>query len=124
MSRGGRKDGQTGSRGESVSCISLTNLFSRMPPNSLNHRIQVGGTVTGEHGVGLGKVGLLEEQFGEDGVGVMRNIKRALDPRFVQILEIILGAISKIHIGNLPTLNIQAHSQPWKSYKGCCTQIR
>ena len=59
-----------------------------MPTNSLNHPIQVGGTVTGEHGVGLGKVGLLEEQFGEDGVGVMRNIKRALDPRFVHSLEI------------------------------------
>ena len=48
--------------------------------------IQVGGTVTGEHGVGLGKVALLEEQFGEDGVGVMRNIKAALDPRFVKNL--------------------------------------
>ena len=47
---------------------------------------QVGGTVTGEHGVGLGKVALLEEQFGEDGVGVMRNIKAALDPRFVKNL--------------------------------------
>ena len=49
--------------------------------------VQVGGTVTGEHGVGLGKVALLEEQFGEDGVGVMRNIKTALDPRSVQTLH-------------------------------------
>ena len=56
--------------------------------------VQVGGTVTGEHGVGLGKVALLEEQFGEDGVGVMRNIKTALDPRFVQTLH--CKAISKI----------------------------
>ena len=55
---------------------------------------QVGGTVTGEHGVGLGKVALLEEQFGEDGVGVMRDIKTALDPRFVQTLH--CKAISKI----------------------------
>ena len=52
-----------------------------------NHLIKVGGTVTGEHGVGLGKVALLEEQFGEDGVGVMRNIKTALDPRFVKTLR-------------------------------------
>ena len=48
----------------------------------------MGGTVTGEHGVGLGKIALLEEQFGEDGVGVMRNIKTALDPRFVQTLQL------------------------------------
>ena len=47
----------------------------------------MGGTVTGEHGVGLGKVALLEEQFGEDGVGVMRNIKTALDPRFAKFWE-------------------------------------
>ena len=65
----------------------------------------MGGTVTGEHGVGLGKVALLEEQFGEDGVGVMRNIKAALDPRFVQTLHCkILEAISKI-VGDLPEDN-------------------
>ena len=55
----------------------------------------MGGTVTGEHGVGLGKVALLEEQFGQDGVGVMRNIKMALDPRFVKSLG---AAIFKILI--------------------------
>ena len=55
--------------------------------------------------MGLGKVALLEEQFGEDGVGVMRNIKAALDPRFVQTLHCkILEAISKI-VGDLPEDN-------------------
>ena len=80
----------------------------------------MGGTVTGEHGVGLGKVALLEEQFGQDGVGVMRNIKMALDPRFVESL----GATFKILLPNFLKQNIQAHSQPWQSCKGCCTHIR
>lgn len=41
--------------------------------------LSVGGTCTGEHGVGLGKVGLLEQECG-DAVDVMRCIKTALDP--------------------------------------------
>ena len=43
--------------------------------------IQLGGTCTGEHGIGLQKVKLLEEMFGQESIGVMRDIKRALDPR-------------------------------------------
>ena len=39
------------------------------------------GTCTGEHGVGLGKIGLLEEQYGKMGIDVMRRIKLALDPQ-------------------------------------------
>jgi len=39
-----------------------------------------GGTCTGEHGIGLGKVGYLEQEHG-DLVPVMRGIKRLLDPK-------------------------------------------
>jgi len=42
--------------------------------------ISLGGTCTGEHGVGQGKMALLEEQFGGAGIQVMRQIKTALDP--------------------------------------------
>ena len=41
------------------------------------------GTCTGEHGVGQGKMTLLEEQYGGDGIDVMRQIKAALDPLYI-----------------------------------------
>ena len=40
----------------------------------------VGGTCTGEHGVGRGKMDLLVEEFGEEGIKVMKQIKLTLDP--------------------------------------------
>jgi D-lactate dehydrogenase (cytochrome) len=39
----------------------------------------MGGTCTGEHGVGMGKIGKVEKEHGP-AVEVMRTIKRALDP--------------------------------------------
>ena len=42
--------------------------------------IRMGGTCTGEHGIGLHKLGALEQEHG-DAIAVMQTIKRALDPR-------------------------------------------
>ncbi|HSJ00260.1 MAG TPA: FAD-linked oxidase C-terminal domain-containing protein, partial [Patescibacteria group bacterium] len=42
--------------------------------------IALGGTVTGEHGIGAARRPFLEEQAGPDAVAVMRAIKAALDP--------------------------------------------
>ena len=42
--------------------------------------IALGGTVTGEHGIGASRRPFLEEQVGTGAVEVMRAIKRALDP--------------------------------------------
>jgi D-lactate dehydrogenase (cytochrome) len=42
--------------------------------------LRLGGTVSGEHGVGLGKLGYMEAEHGE-GWRVMGEIKRALDPQ-------------------------------------------
>lgn len=42
--------------------------------------MRYGGTCTGEHGVGLHKMGYLIEEHGEATVSIMRRLKRALDP--------------------------------------------
>jgi D-lactate dehydrogenase (cytochrome) len=41
---------------------------------------ELGGTCTGEHGVGIGKREALLAEVGEEGMAAMRAIKRALDP--------------------------------------------
>ncbi|XP_067386259.1 probable D-lactate dehydrogenase, mitochondrial isoform X4 [Emydura macquarii macquarii] len=43
--------------------------------------LALAGTCTGEHGVGLGKRHLLEEEVGALGVAIMRQIKATLDPK-------------------------------------------
>ena len=42
--------------------------------------IELGGTCTGEHGVGYGKAHLLELEHGAEGVELMRSVRAALDP--------------------------------------------
>lgn len=46
----------------------------------IDHALSVGGTCTGEHGIGLGKRDALLRENGEPSVELMRQIKRALDP--------------------------------------------
>jgi glycolate oxidase len=45
--------------------------------------ISMGGTITGEHGVGLSKKQFLEEMVGSAGVEMMRRLKLTLDPNGV-----------------------------------------
>ena len=43
--------------------------------------IELGGTITGEHGVGLAKLPFLEARHGADHVALLRRIKQAFDPQ-------------------------------------------
>lgn len=42
--------------------------------------LKVGGTCTGEHGVGSGKKKYLIDQYGQNGLNMMRTVKNAFDP--------------------------------------------
>ena len=46
----------------------------------IERAIEMGGTCTGEHGVGHGKIKYLEAEHGAPSLAVMASIKRALDP--------------------------------------------
>ena len=46
----------------------------------IDRAIAMGGTCSGEHGIGSGKVAYLEKEHGP-ALAFMRDIKRALDPR-------------------------------------------
>jgi glycolate oxidase len=45
-----------------------------------DYALQLGGTITGEHGVGLAKKKFLPAALGEASLGLLRQLKRTLDP--------------------------------------------
>ncbi|RBM22266.1 FAD-binding oxidoreductase [Prauserella sp. PE36] len=47
------------------------------------HALGLGGTVTGEHGVGLLKVGLLEQELDPVAAELQRRVKEAFDPHYL-----------------------------------------
>ena len=52
----------------------------RLAANMADRALTLGGTVTGEHGIGMGKLGYMEREHGA-AWDVMGQIKRALDPK-------------------------------------------
>ena len=46
----------------------------------VDETIRLGGTVTGEHGVGLAKKAFVKKQLGEGSYELMRSIKKTIDP--------------------------------------------
>lgn len=55
-------------------------LAERLNHQLVQRAIAVGGTCTGEHGIGLHKQGFLVDEAGAGAVAMMRQIKQALDP--------------------------------------------
>ena len=53
----------------------------RLNVQMVERAIRLGGTCTGEHGIGLHKMGYLVQEAGEGAVALMRSVKQALDPR-------------------------------------------
>lgn len=45
--------------------------------------ISLGGTLSGEHGIGMAKARFLPLEFGEAGVTLLKDVKKALDPKFI-----------------------------------------
>lgn len=61
--------------GNQAALATAKGLAKRMGENALH----LGGTITGEHGIGMGKLDQMQAEHG-DGWDVMGQIKRALDP--------------------------------------------
>ena len=43
--------------------------------------MELDGTCTGEHGIGMGKRELLVKEIGATGIETIKSLKRALDPK-------------------------------------------
>ena len=64
----------------------------RLAADILRLCIELGGSITGEHGVGLEKRGFLGEMYAEDDVAFMRRLHAAIDPRGIANRGKMLGA--------------------------------
>jgi D-lactate dehydrogenase (cytochrome) len=60
-----------------VECATVERLSGQMVQRAL----RLEGTCTGEHGVGLLKIGYLLDEVGPQGIALMRGIKQAFDPK-------------------------------------------
>jgi len=62
--------------------------------------IQRGGVLSGEHGIGLAKRDILEQTIGDVKLGLMKNIKKALDPEGIlnpgKILRLFIEGVYNI----------------------------
>jgi len=45
--------------------------------------LEMDGTCTGEHSIGIGKKNYLVKELGLDTIGVMKKVKEALDPHWI-----------------------------------------
>jgi FAD/FMN-containing dehydrogenase len=58
-------------------------LMDRIAAGVFAKVIKGGGTITGEHGDGLGRVGYIEMMYGRQMTALFSKVKRLLDPGFM-----------------------------------------
>jgi glycolate oxidase len=54
--------------------------------------LELGGTLSGEHGIGIAKVGFMKDELGVDGLNALRKLKYALDPEGLLNPHKLIGA--------------------------------
>ena len=59
--------------------VQVKDIYSRL----IKRALEMEGTCTGEHGIGIGKQQYLIDEFGVETINVMRAIKSALDPKSI-----------------------------------------
>ena len=57
-----------------------TELAKQFNKRLVERALKMEGTCTGEHGIGMGKIGSMTLELGEDVVSLMGDIKRLFDP--------------------------------------------
>jgi len=62
----------------------------------IRRTLEAGGTCTGEHGVGYGKMKYLEQQYGTGAVHMMKLIKNAIDPLNIMNPGKVVRGISRM----------------------------
>ena len=67
-------------------------LAETLSAQLVGRSLRLGGTCTGEHGIGLHKMGFLVDEAGAGAVAMMRTIKQALDPLDIMNPGKVFGA--------------------------------
>lgn len=76
--------------------------------------VEVGGTITGEHGVGLEKINQMCVQFGRDELDIFLSVKRSFDPDGLLNPEKVIPTLARcaeygkmhVHGGQLPFIDL------------------
>ncbi|KAI1840451.1 hypothetical protein JX266_013335 [Neoarthrinium moseri] len=75
---------------------SQTEAVTACVHDMMDRAIQMEGTVSGEHAIGIGKKGCLVDELGPDTIQIMKNLKSAVDPKWLmnpgKVFELPQGA--------------------------------